>query len=158
MAVSLCVVWYVAVILLGVATALLAASSSVLDSIMEQQLQEMLAQEDEDVDDVEKKGLSFGNDVTIVVDDSNANSETTTPAQKMQYSLVQKLTLALMILVLFYSQMWFFEWIHSALSSLSASGLAVSTRLGLFGLFSSSIMVTLGASLLPATTSTIESQ
>ncbi|KAF9140726.1 hypothetical protein BG015_001541, partial [Linnemannia schmuckeri] len=140
MAVSLCVVWYVAVILLGVATALLATSSTVLDSMMEQQLQEILAEEYEDVDDdVEEKGLSFRNDVTVLVDNSNAN-ETTTPAQKLQYPLVQKLTLALMILVLFYSQMWFFEWIHSALSTLSASGLAVSTRLGLFGLFSSSTM------------------
>ncbi|KAF9546574.1 hypothetical protein EC957_009652 [Mortierella hygrophila] len=148
--VSLCVVWYVAVILLGVATALLATSSTVLDSMMDQQLQELLAQEDEDVvggnDD---KELSFRNTVSVTVD---------TSAQRMQYPLAQKLTLALMTLALFYSQMWFFEWIHSALSSLSSSGLAVSTRLGLFGLFSSSIMVTLGARLVPVTTSTIESR
>ncbi|KAG9068562.1 hypothetical protein KI688_010837 [Linnemannia hyalina] len=148
---SLCVIWYVAVILLGVATALLATSSTVLDSMMDQQLQELLDQEDEDVvGGCEEKELGFRDTVSITVD---------TSAQRMQYPLAQKLTLALMILVLFYSQMWFFEWIHSALSSLSSSGLAVSTRLGLFGLFSSSIMVTLGARLLPVTTtSTIGSR
>ncbi|KAG0318101.1 hypothetical protein BGZ97_004339 [Linnemannia gamsii] len=167
MAVSLCVVWYVAVILLGVATALLATSSTVLDSIMDQQLQELIAQEEEEeegvVDEkVEGEGLCLKNTVTVIVDSNGTqiitnNSKgtvTTTSARIMQYPLVQKLTLALMIMVLFYSQMWFFEWIHSALSSLSASGLAVSTRLSLFGLLSSSIMVTLGVRLLPATAST----
>lgn len=150
MAVSLCVVWYVAVILLGVATALLATSCTILDSMMDQQLQELLTQEDEVVvEGGEEKGLGFRNTATITVD--NDTKETATPAQRMQYPPVQKLTLALMILVFFYTQMWFFEWIHSALSSLSSSGFAVSTRLGLFGLFSSSIMVTLGARLLPLT-------
>ena len=158
MAVSLCMVWYVAVILLGVATALLATSSTVLDSMMNKQLQELLAQEDENVvEGAEGKGLGFRNAVTVTVD--NHTKETTTPAQRMRYPLVQKLTLALMVLVLFYSQMWFFEWIHLALSSLSSSGPAVSTRLGLFGLFSSSIMVTLGVRFLPVTTtSTIGSR
>ncbi|KAK3811682.1 MAG: hypothetical protein JOS17DRAFT_762777 [Linnemannia elongata] len=158
MAVSLCVVWYVAVVLLGVATALLATSSTVLDSMMDQQLQEVLTEEDKVV--VEggvEKGLVFRNTVTDTIE--NDTNETVTTAPRIKYPLVQKLTLALMILVLFYSQMWFFEWIHSALSSLSSSGLAVSTRLGLFGLFSSSIMVTLGARLLPVTTtSTIGSR
>ncbi|KAG0271782.1 hypothetical protein BGZ95_000358, partial [Linnemannia exigua] len=143
MAVSLCVVWYVAVILLGVATALLASSSTVLDSMMEQQLQEALASEE--VKEQEKHGLDFSNSVTITVNTHNDKSSSAAK-KRIQYPLVQKLTLALMILVLFYSQMWFFEWIHSALSSLtsSTSGLAVSTQLGLFGLFSSTTMVTLG--------------
>lgn len=157
LAVSLCVVWYVAVILLGVATALLAASSTVLDSMMDEQIQELLAQVEEDVVECgEGKELSFRNTVTDTVDKDT--KEVTTPARRRQYPLVQKLTLGLMILVLFYSQMWFFEWIHSALTSFS-SGPAVSTRLGLFGIFSSSIMVTLGARLLPVTTtSTIGSR
>ncbi|OAQ26666.1 hypothetical protein K457DRAFT_140134 [Linnemannia elongata AG-77] len=157
LAVSLCVVWYVAVILLGVATALLAASSTVLDSMMDEQIQELLTQVEEDVVECdEEKGLSFRNTVTDTVDKDT--KEVTTPARRTQYPLVQKLTLGLMILVLFYSQMWFFEWIHSALTSLS-SGPAVSTRLSLFGIFSSSIMVTLGARLLPVTTtSTIGSR
>ncbi|KAG0284844.1 hypothetical protein BGZ96_010824 [Linnemannia gamsii] len=167
MAVSLCVVWYVAVILLGVATALLATSSTILDSIMDQQLQELIAQEEDEEGNVVDKmvvgeELRLKDTVAVIVDsngtqiitNNNKGRATTTSGQRMQYPLVQKLTLVLMILVLFYSQMWFFEWIHSALSSLTASGLAVSTRLGLFGLFSSSIMVTLGARILPATVST----
>ncbi|KAG0376436.1 hypothetical protein BGX24_007743 [Mortierella sp. AD032] len=119
---------------------------------MDQQLQEVLASEDEDeeVEEEEKIELGFSNSATIAIGTHNTKSSSAAK-RRIQYPLVQKLTLALMILVLFYSQMWFFEWIHSALSSFtsSTSGLSVSTHLGLFGLFSSSIMVTLGARLIP---------
>ncbi|KAG0204039.1 hypothetical protein BGX33_008766 [Mortierella sp. NVP41] len=148
MAVSLCVVWYVAVMLLGVATALLATSSTVLDSQMEQQIQEVVAQEEQKED---------SDDITVVLVNNNNDEKSTTAAaaaQSVKYPLVQKVTLAMMILVLFYSQMWFFEWILSALSSLtslSSSGIAVSTRLGLFGLFSTLIMLTLGMRFIPPT-------
>ncbi|KAF9919691.1 hypothetical protein FBU30_010658 [Linnemannia zychae] len=135
MAVSLCVVWYVAVILLGAATALLATSSTILDSIMDLRLKALVHQNEDEKSESK--------------DARNAAVDTTT---RIQFPMAQKLTLVLLILVLFYSQMWFFEWIHSALNSLSPSGVAVSTRLSVFGLLSSTLMITLGVRIIPVVT------
>lgn len=145
-ALPLCVVWYCAIIALGVATGLLATCSGLIEKQLQNEYDERWAALQEQDPSYEGKDGSL---TTVLPLRKRA-------AMTRQFSIVQKLTLGLLVLVMFTIEMGFFQWVLSAavrpepLEESSRRSGPLSTSLCLVGLFWSTTMMTLGARLVPA--------
>ncbi|KAF9185580.1 hypothetical protein BGZ51_002564 [Haplosporangium sp. Z 767] len=157
MRVPLCVVWYMAVVLLGLATGLMTTSSTFLERQLERDLSGFNAQastttiqsdnEHEHQQNIDEKSTACAS--------SSSASPTWTLNCARRYSCMQRVMLGMLVLTLLLLQMQFFQWIVA--SSAATIGDAAtegrvltSTCLTLFGLLSSMTMMALGAKLVPA--------
>ncbi|KAF9174571.1 hypothetical protein BGX21_000591 [Mortierella sp. AD011] len=166
MLVPLCVVWLVAVVLLGVATGLLTTSSSALEKQLQRGQQRLVTRVDESDDNngmnVNKEWRSKdtqSKSVHLIMDEkSSRESNTKDYTVTGQYTTPQRIALGTLVLVLFSSQLRFFQWIISTgtLSSMETSHAAngclspVPTCLTMFGLISGITMITIGLRVIPA--------
>jgi hypothetical protein len=197
----LCAVRYLAIVLLGIATALLTTGSATLEAQLEEEycdiqreqqqhpLQHLLQPSQEkvcllmidDENEKEKENEKEEEKEQTAAKSSAALEPVMKPRLgfeleprpspwswswswsgstmlRRQLTLTQRTMLCLWVLVLFSSQMWFFQWIvtHGSLPNLSGSedveisieGSLVSTCLIMFGLFSGAAMIILGVRLL----------
>ncbi|KAG9325511.1 hypothetical protein KVV02_007542 [Mortierella alpina] len=152
-ALPLCVVWYGAIIALGVATGLLATCSGLIEKRLQDEYDERwVALQEQDLG-------SAGKGVGGSLPTSRKRA-----AMARQFSMAQKLTLGLLVLVTFTMEMGFFQWMLSAavrpmaLAESSSSNSSnrsgpLSTSLCLVGLFWTTTMMTLGARLVPVSRS-----
>ncbi|KAF9359013.1 hypothetical protein BGX26_000340 [Mortierella sp. AD094] len=165
MLVPLCVVWLVVVVLLGVATGLLTTSSSVLEKQLQKSFQQLAARDDEgddnDVIIVNEGWRCKDESVRLILDEKSSldtRNSTKDCTAVRQYTTPQRIALGTLVLVLFSSQMKFFQWIIStgSLSSMDTSCNTdgclspVTTWLTMFGLISGVAMITIGLRLIPA--------
>ncbi|KAG0009300.1 hypothetical protein BGZ80_002531 [Entomortierella chlamydospora] len=166
MLVPLCVVWLVAVVLLGVATGLLTTSSNDLEKQLQrshQRLATRVGESDDDNGMIVNKGWrckdTQSKSVHLTLDEkSSLESSTKDYTITGRYTTPQRIALGTLVLVLFSSQLRFFQWIISTgtLSSMEASHAAngclspVPTCLTMFGLISGIAMITIGLRVIPA--------
>ncbi|KAG0293109.1 hypothetical protein BGZ97_005416 [Linnemannia gamsii] len=161
MIVPLCTVWYLTVILLGSATGLLTASSSLLEKQLQYEYDEAVYEQEEEVkaellttDDEKKEALTMEDSkqpLTILSQrqDSRRNSNSDSLSK---YTTLQRLQLGLLMFVLFMSQMKLFQWIIQARSMqafIDGTSTSVSLTLTLVGLVSGTVMTFLGVHYLP---------
>ncbi|KAF9960125.1 hypothetical protein BGZ72_007812 [Mortierella alpina] len=147
MVVPLNTVWYLTVILLGLATGLLTTSSSIL----EQQLQ--LGYEAAQVDTCAERG-------EVKVLNYIHSDEKTRPTQKqegrstLRYTNGQRLILGTTVLLLFFTQIKFFHWVvqsQSVSAHITGTATSVSSYLTMVGLMTGMAMIAFGARMLPKT-------
>ncbi|KAF9546067.1 hypothetical protein EC957_010203 [Mortierella hygrophila] len=158
MIVPLCTVWYLTVILLGSATGLLTASSSLLEKQLHGEYDEAVYEQEEEAVLLiaeEKKALTM--------EDTKQPLTTLTQRQESgrynagcfsRYTTTQRVKLGLLVLVLFVTQMKLFHWIIQARSLqafIEGTSTSVSLTLTLVGLVSGSVMTSLGVHFLPRT-------
>ncbi|KAF9573364.1 hypothetical protein EC968_008634, partial [Mortierella alpina] len=109
-ALPLCVVWYCAIVALGVATGLLATCSGLIEKRLQDEYDERWVALQEEVQGNTGKG-----DFSPM---SSSPSSSLPPKKRAaitrQYSMVQKLTLGLLVLIMFTVEMGFFQWMLSA--------------------------------------------
>ena len=168
MAAPLCTIWYMAVVLLGVSTGLLATCSS----LMENQLEEAYLDTIESDIMEEKESLIEKYADEKYADEKNADEKhvekyVDEKADKKRAgegrtlalipeTMQQKVSLVVLIFVLFSSQMKLFHWIIQAQSVAAYSAetkVSVSTCLTAVGLLSGTIMLSLGYKFLPRVSS-----
>ncbi|KAF8936945.1 hypothetical protein BGZ58_003502 [Dissophora ornata] len=178
MVAPLLVVWYVAVMVLGIATGLLTASSTILDLGLEMEYQDYRQQRlsDQEGDEYEYH-VRLSDDekhsetvYLMIADESITATSPSTTAEaaaspvtesNIRFTSMQRWALGALIFALFSFQMRFSQWIvyHGSLpvnvtsdGAGSHSGIlaSVSTSLTMFGLWSGMVMIILGVRLIPA--------
>ncbi|KAG0379773.1 hypothetical protein BGX24_011795 [Mortierella sp. AD032] len=179
MILPLCTMWYLTVILLGVATGLLTASSGLLEKQLQSEYEEALLNEEDGADELlvaeEKKddSTTIGGEGTcpnqvLAMDDTKQSLSILTHRQDSRnrnisvgglsrYTTTQRVQLGLLMSVLFMSQIKLFQWIIQAQSMqafIEGTNTSVSLTLTLVGLFSGTLMTTLGIRFLPRTAAT----
>ncbi|CAO3569965.1 unnamed protein product [Mortierella alpina] len=147
MVVPLCTVWYLTVILLGLATGLLTTSSSIL----EQQLLHAyeIAQLDACAEQEEVKVLNH-----IPHDEKTRPTHVQQLRSTLRYTNGQRLVLGTVILFLLATQIKFFHWVvqsQSIEAHTAGTATSVSSYLTIVGLMTGTAMVALGARFLPRT-------
>ncbi|KAF9909148.1 hypothetical protein EC991_009058 [Linnemannia zychae] len=178
MILPLCTLWYFTVVLLGSATGLLTASSSLLEKQLQSEYDEALLDEEDFVETEEllvaadeKKTIDHGacpnqvlamddtkQTLTTLTRQDSQNSRSIYVGSHSRYTTAQRVQLALLVFVLFMSQMKLFQWIIQAQSMqafIEGTSTSVSLTLTLVGLFSGAIMTTLGIRFLPRTASSV---
>ncbi|KAF9118560.1 hypothetical protein BGW39_001054 [Mortierella sp. 14UC] len=177
MILPLCTVWYLTVILLGSATGLLTASSSLLEKQLQSEYDEALLDEEDlaeteellvIADEKETVGQEACPNQVLAMDDTKQTLTTLTRRQDSRssrnisvgslsrYTTTQRVQLGLLMFALFMSQMKLSQWIIQAQSMqafIEGTSTSVSLTLTLVGLFSGAIMTTLGIRFLPRTAS-----
>ncbi|KAF9098768.1 hypothetical protein BGX27_000744 [Mortierella sp. AM989] len=157
--VSLCLVWLIAVVLLGVATGLLTTSSTVLERQLERKYQQLTRSENVDEKGTQPEMVCLVREKSCQDDDSTMLVGTSDHSSIRRYTTSQRMGLGALVLVLFTGQMRFFQWIISNGSLSSMEGVhcangngpsSVSTSLTMFGLVSGMVMITIGMKLIPA--------
>ncbi|KAI8348903.1 hypothetical protein B0O80DRAFT_461343 [Mortierella sp. GBAus27b] len=165
----LTVVQYMAIILLGVATGLLTTGSANLEVQLDKEQDNLHQKQDQQrqqghqektclllIDYEEEEEKDSTNDQLRALEssiESGSKSWLGPTTLRRGLTLKQRLGLCLWVLILFSSQIWFFQWIVTngslpTLSTAGAEGSVVSTSLTLFGLFSGTVMIALGTMLL----------
>ncbi|KAF9920070.1 hypothetical protein FBU30_010205 [Linnemannia zychae] len=172
-------VWYLTVILLGLATGLLTASSSQMEKQLQSEFDEAFLEENVDVQ-------VPADEKEMVIDDTTASSRenqtkdydvnqqlSTVPIQRqdsqmvsekssfMRYTTTQRVQLGMLMIVLFMVQLKLFKWVIQAQSMRSffeGTSTSISLPLILIGLFTGFVMTTLGVHFLPKATSTTFAQ
>ncbi|KAF8944849.1 hypothetical protein BGZ47_003650 [Haplosporangium gracile] len=155
----LCTVWYLTVILLGSATGLLTASSSLLEKQLQEEYDEAVYEQEEE--EALAKLLTEEKEALMKVDtkqpltiltqrqDFKRNNNT---GSLSRYTTPQRVQLGLLMFVLFMIQMKLFQWIIQAQSMqafIDGTSTSVSLTLTLVGLVSGTVMTSLGVRFLP---------
>lgn len=157
MLVPLCLVWYLAVVLLGVATGMLASSSSIMERRLADAYYEAVDREDEHAGSsklLEKEGKE-SNDVH---DTQVLAAMTMTTADEYErplprYTIKERIALGVLILSLFVSQMRLFQWIirnQTMAAYIKGTSVSVSSYVTMVGLVSGLVLIVLGVRSLPA--------
>lgn len=158
MIVPLCTVWYLTVILLGSATGLLTASSSLLEKQLQGEFDEVVYEKEE-----EEEVLLVVEEEALTMDDTKQTLTILTQRQDSRryntgclsrYTTPQRVQLGLLMFVLFMTQMKLFQWIIQARSMqavIDGTSTSVSLTLTLVGLVSGTVMTFLGVRFLPRT-------
>ncbi|KAG0279844.1 hypothetical protein BGZ95_012143 [Linnemannia exigua] len=178
MILPLCTMWYLTVILLGSATGLLTASSSLLERQLQSEYDEALLDEENDAEELLVAEEKMETTTTIEggvcpnemlsIDDTkqplavlthreDSGNRNVFVGSLSRYTTTQRVQLCLLMFVLFMSQMKLFQWIIQAQSMqafLEGTSTSVSLTLTLVGLFSGTLMTTLGIRFLPRTAAT----
>ncbi|KAG9066233.1 hypothetical protein KI688_001454 [Linnemannia hyalina] len=169
MIVPLCTVWYLTVILLGSATGLLTASSSLLEKQLHGEYDEAVYEQEEEKEEEEKEEeavlLVAEEKEALMMEDTKQPLTTLTQRQDSgrynagsfsRYTTPQRVQLGLLMFVLFMTQMKLFHWIIQARSLqafIDGTSTSVSLTLTLVGLVSGTVMTSLGVHFLPRTAS-----
>lgn len=155
MLVPLCLVWYLAVVLLGVATGMLASSSSIMEKRLADAYHEAVDQEES-----ESSGL-LGKEKEVMDDDHGTQvlaTMTMTTDESHQHILPrytnrELVALGALILSLFVSQMRLFQWIihnQTMAAYITGTSVSVSSCVTMVGLVSGLVLIFLGVRSLPA--------
>ncbi|KAF9286182.1 hypothetical protein BGZ68_003127 [Mortierella alpina] len=147
MVMPLCTVWYLTVILLGLATGLLTTSSSIL----EQQLQR--GYEAAQVDACAERG-EVKIQHHIHDDEKRGQTQMQQDRSTLRYTNGQRLILGTIVLLLFVTQLKFFHWVvqsQSLAAHIAGTATSVSSYMTFAGLMTGMIMIALGVRLLPKT-------
>ncbi|KAF9966994.1 hypothetical protein BGZ70_000460 [Mortierella alpina] len=147
MVVPLCTVWYLTVILLGLATGLLTTSSSILEQQLQREYE--IAQLDACTEREEVKVLHH-----IPHDEKTRPTHMQQDRSTLRYTNGQRLALGTIVLFLFVTQIKFFQWVvqsQSMKAHTAGTATSVSSYLTIVGLMTGAAMVALGARLLPRT-------
>ncbi|KAG0039730.1 hypothetical protein BGZ82_006882 [Podila clonocystis] len=142
----LCIVWYGAIVALGVATGLLTTSSAICEQQLIHEYEDRMAQEKE----ASKEQSRLDEAVVVMDQDSTVGIE---QSARYRCSTRQKALLALWVLTLMWAQLQFFQWVMSARSADAAdsgmSSLSSATCMTMFSLFTSVAMFMGGVRILP---------
>ncbi|KAG0086339.1 hypothetical protein BGZ93_010222 [Podila epicladia] len=158
MLVPLCLVWYLAVVLLGIATGMLASSSSIMERRLADAYYEAVDKEDEQY--TESTGLfeeekESTEDVhgtqllATMIKTTSDEYERPLP----RYTSKERIALGALILSLFVSQMRLFQWIvhnQTMAAYITGSSVSVSSCVTMVGLVSGLVLIVLGVRSLPA--------
>ncbi|KAG0034199.1 hypothetical protein BGZ82_005842 [Podila clonocystis] len=158
MLVPLCLVWYLAVVLLGVATGMLASSSSIMERRLAKAYHEAIDQEDEQY--MESAGLleneeKESNDVHSTQVLATMTTTTTDEDERPlpRYTNKERAVLGVLILSLFVSQMRLFQWIihnQTMAAYITGTSVSVSSCVTMVGLVFGLVLIVLGVRSLPA--------
>ncbi|KAF9995591.1 hypothetical protein BGZ79_010721 [Entomortierella chlamydospora] len=153
------VIWYMAVVILGVATGLLITCSNLLERQLngDQHMADAISKEEQCLMSYEKhdqeKELTMGSEKCQGAGTTATMTTTTTTASSLsRYTKRQCFILVSLIFGLFMSQMKLFEWIIRAQSLDSyheGTTESVASFLAFVGLVSGTIMISLGVQYLP---------
>ncbi|KAF9143490.1 hypothetical protein BGX30_000275 [Mortierella sp. GBA39] len=160
MILPLCTVWYLTVILLGTATGLLTASSSLLEKQLQGEYDDAVYEQEAEEEAVllvaeKKEALTMENTkqpLTTLI--QRQDSERYNAGSFSRYTTPQRVQLGLLMFVLFMTQMKLFHWIIQARSLqafIDGTSTSVSLTLTLVGLVSGTVMTSLGVHFLPRT-------
>ncbi|KAG0019842.1 hypothetical protein BGZ81_009560 [Podila clonocystis] len=142
----LCIVWYGAIVALGVATGLLTTSSAICEQQLIREYEDRMAQEQE----ASKEQSQLDEAVVVMDQDSTVGI---VQSARYRCSTRQKALLALWVLTLMWAQLQFFRWVMSARSAVAAdsgmSSLSSATCMTMFSLFTSVAMFMGGVRILP---------
>ncbi|KFH73720.1 hypothetical protein MVEG_00934 [Podila verticillata NRRL 6337] len=144
----LCIVWYVAIIALGVATGLLTSSSAICEQQLIHEFNDRMAQGQER--QISKEQSQF--EEAVVVDQDLTEGVEQQIAPTYHRSTRQKILLALWVLTLLWAQLQFFQWVmrsRPADATFDTSSLSSATCMTMFSLFTSVTMLMVGARILP---------
>ncbi|KAG0001510.1 hypothetical protein BGZ65_003426 [Modicella reniformis] len=161
--VPLCMIWSITVILLGGATGLLTASSSLLEKQLEEayedaQLEEELERlgtklgEEEGYCNRQEKEKHDFNNVEHQFHAATTSAQKTGKSSWTLYSVRQRVMMGFLVLVLFSSQMKLFHWVvhtQSLVAYQAGTNTSVSSSLTLIGLMSGAVMISLGVRHIP---------
>ncbi|KAI7829828.1 hypothetical protein BC939DRAFT_440761 [Gamsiella multidivaricata] len=142
---AVCVLWYLAVAVLGIATGLLTTSSSILEEQLESEYQELVQWEDSrcSTEKAEEDSTKGGQGM------SRSQRSHGRGAVARWYTLRQQMALMLLLLVLLITQVQFFRWIISQGKDEGAAAGGISSPLAAIGIVSGVTMMRLGAKLIP---------
>ena len=157
MLVPLCLVWYLAVVLLGVATGMLASSSSIMEKRLANAYHEAVDQEESESSGLlekEKEAMDEVHDTQVLA----TMTTTTDEPNQHQYLLPwytkrELVALGALILSLFVSQMRLFRWIihnQTMAAYITGTSVSVSSCVTMVGLVSGLVLIILGVRTLPA--------
>lgn len=158
-------VWYLTVILLGSATGLLTASSSLLEKQLQEEFDEVVYEQEEEEEEEEAAVLLTAEEkeALMMMNDTKESLSTLTQRQDSRrhdvgslsrYTNPQRVQLGLLMFFLFMTQMKLFQWIIQARSMqafIDGTSTSVSLTLTLVGLVSGTVMTCLGVRFLPRT-------
>ncbi|OAQ29782.1 hypothetical protein K457DRAFT_32111 [Linnemannia elongata AG-77] len=158
-------VWYLTVILLGSATGLLTASSSLLEKQLQEEFDEAVYEQEEEEEEEEEAAvlLTAEEKEALMMNDTKQSLSTLTQRQDSRrhnfgslsrYTNPQRVQLGLLMFFLFMTQMKLFQWIIQARSMqafIDGTSTSVSLTLTLVGLVSGTVMTCLGVRFLPRT-------
>ncbi|KAG0324264.1 hypothetical protein BG000_002274 [Podila horticola] len=142
----LCIVWYGAIVAIGVATGLLTTSSAICEQHLIHKYNDRMAQERE----ISKEQRQLDEAVVDIDQDLTVGVE-----QHASYrcSTHQKVLLALWVLILMWAQLQFFRWVMSSrsvdIAAIGVSSLSSATCMTMFSLFTSVVMFMVGVRILP---------
>ncbi|KAF9390326.1 hypothetical protein CPB97_009544 [Podila verticillata] len=145
----LCIVWYIAIVALGVATGLLTSSSAICELQLIHEFNDRMAQGQER--EISKEQNQF-EEAVVVVDQDLTEGVEPQIAPTYHRSTRQKVLLALWILTLVWAQLQFFQWVmksRPADATFGTSSLSSATCITMFSLFTSVAMLMVGARILP---------
>ena len=145
----LCIVWYVAIVALGVATGLLTSSSAICEQQLIREFNDRVAQGQERVISKEQSQLE---ETVVVVDQDLTEGVELQSAPTYHHSTRQKVLLALWVLTLLWAQLQFFQWVmkfRPAAATFGASSLSSATCMTMFSLLTSVTMFMVGTRILP---------
>ncbi|KAF8963331.1 hypothetical protein BGZ46_001007, partial [Entomortierella lignicola] len=152
--IPLSAIWYLAVIILGVATGLLTTSSNQLESQLddEQNESELTWEEEKVLMINEKQDQEKGLTLEMYQSTIMTKAPTAGVRSLSHYTTRQRLILLALIFGLFASQMKLFEWIIHAQSMaayIDGTTASVASCLAIVGLLSGTVMISLGLIFLP---------
>ncbi|KAG9326623.1 hypothetical protein KVV02_006134 [Mortierella alpina] len=147
MVMPLCTIWYLTVILLGLATGLLTTSSSILEEQLLSGYE--TAHVDACAEHWEDKVLNH-----IPHDEKTRPTCMQEDRPTLRYTNGQRLVLGTMVLFMFVTQIKFFHWVvqsQSMVAHIAGTATSVSSYLTIVGLLTGMAMIAIGARLLPRT-------
>lgn len=159
MLIPLCLVWYLAVVLLGIATGMLASSSSIMERRLADAYHEAVDQEDEKYTEsaglLEKEEKESTEDVhgTQVLATMTKTTSDESERPLPRYTSKERIALGALILSLFVSQMRLFQWIvrnQTLAAYITGTSVSVSSCVTMVGLVSGLVLIVLGVRSLPA--------
>ncbi|KAF9154524.1 hypothetical protein BG015_000743 [Linnemannia schmuckeri] len=162
MILPLCTVWYLTVILLGSATGLLTASSSLLEKQIQEEYDEAVFEQEEEeavaellAEEIEALTKEDTKQPLTILAQRQDSRKSNNAGGLTRYTTPQRVQLGLLMFVLFMTQMKLFQWIIQAQSMqafIDGTDTSVSLTLTLVGFVSGTVMTSLGVRFLPRTT------
>ncbi|KAF9020150.1 hypothetical protein BGZ52_002798 [Haplosporangium bisporale] len=156
MLVPLCLVWYLAVVLLGVATGMLASSSSIMEKRLAHAYHDAVAQEESEssglLEKEEKEAMDDVHDTQVLATMTMTTDEFHQHILP-RYTNRELVALGALILSLFVSQMRLFQWIiqnQTMAAYITGTSVSVSSCVTMVGLVSGLVLIILGVRSLPA--------